>query len=162
MLKLSPLTNEYCIEANKWRLEARETLRTPYMKTDEMQKRFFEDVVCDPRSNHRYFAVMEGKQFIGMGGLCNIEWENGRAEISLIVNPMLQKRGYGKGAVELLLYEAFSNYRLFIVHGECYECNIDIGFWKKIAPQNNQIIIPKRKYWNGNFWRSLYFWWDRP
>ena len=101
-----------------------------------------------------------------MGGLTNIEWENSQAEISLIINPALQKQGHGKEAVRLLLDQAFNYLNLKTVYGEVYTCNdCAFEFWKKLAnASENQrgcwVILPNRKYWKGQYHNSAYFSFD--
>jgi hypothetical protein len=94
-----------------------------------------------------------------MGGLTNIEWENGQAEISLIIDPKLHNKGHGEQAVQLLLEQAFDYLRLEVVYGECYECNPAIEFWKKMCkkyPSNVQ-WLNKGKFWNGRRYSTMYF-----
>jgi len=96
---------------------------------------------------------------MGMGGITNIQWENKLGEISLIINPTLQGKGYGIEAVDMLLHEAFDNLGLKTVFGECYYCNEAVEFWLKIADKykGSTAVLPNRKLWQGKFYDSLYF-----
>ena len=154
MVALLPLTREQCQLALKWRNQCRLTLRTPYYLTGEMQDKFYEDVICNRNTPHRYYAIIDNDKFIGMGGLTNIEWENGVAEISLIFDPLERNHGHGTEAVGLLLKEAFDNMRLATVFAECYMCNQAISFWKRLA--DGYVILHRRKFWRGQFWDSIY------
>jgi RimJ/RimL family protein N-acetyltransferase len=144
-------------EARKWRNKARESLRTPYLLTIEDQQDFFDDLACGD-SPHRYFTIWDNG-LIGVGGLTNIMWENRMAEISLIINPIHRKKGNGERAVSLLLDEAFNRMNLKTVFGECYICNQAWEFWQKIAELYDGFYttLPCRKYWDGNYFGSLYF-----
>lgn len=176
--ELAALTAADCQHVREWRNreDVRLGLRTPYVLTQEMQERFYDDVVCDPRSGHRFWAVREVPERMGlhhthhthhtlpaMVGLSPVSWENGSAEISLVVNPHLQSQGVGAAAVQLVLREAFERLRLVTVTGECYLNNPAVDFWKRqIAAWPvgacGVVTLPRRKFWNGRLYDSLYFW----
>jgi RimJ/RimL family protein N-acetyltransferase len=166
-MKLEALTLDQCQKVRLWRNEALETLRTPYPLTVSQQGTFYRDVVCDRNSPHRYWAivrtvdnpiqgVVSESDFIGMGGITNIQWENRIGEISLIIDPARRGKGEGGKAVDLLLGNAFNCLNLQTVFGECYKSNPAWGFWQKL---NNAYLtdLPKRKYFDGKYWDSLYF-----
>jgi RimJ/RimL family protein N-acetyltransferase len=110
-MKLETLTRDQCQQVRVWRNNEPEFLRTPYLLTEKMQDDFFDNVVNNRDSKHRYFALIELEEngyeklnkpqyfhrFIGMVGLTNIEWENGTAEISLIINPEYRRQGKRSG-----------------------------------------------------------------
>jgi RimJ/RimL family protein N-acetyltransferase len=180
-MKLETLTREQAQEAREWRNKELHFLRTPYLITEKMQDEFFDNVINNRDSKHRYFAIIEeytmtveesvesGKtgvfspntiyqRFVGMAGLTNIEWENGTAEISLIINPEHRGRGYGKKAVDLLLDEAFKNMRLWSVSGEVYACG-NVGFWEKIIKKYkaHRAVLIDRKYYKQTMYGSVWF-----
>jgi RimJ/RimL family protein N-acetyltransferase len=130
-----------------------------------MQDEFFDNVINNRDSKHRYFALTENDGnpyvetgFIGMCGLTNIEWENGTAEISLIINPDYRGKGNGKKAVDLMLHEAKFNMRLNGLYGEVYDCG-HRRFWEKIVENKGgyKTDLVKRKYWNGEMFGSMWF-----
>ena len=160
----------------KWRNESPEGTRTPYLLTEEMQMAWYADVVCNRDSLHRYWAVRQrrtfdeqknavrsgddpGPRLIGISGLTNIQWENSRAEIALLIAP--SRRGRGHGAVALLktLHEGFDRMRLNYIHGETYLCNTSLPFWQKMAERYAYHIgnLPNRKFWDGCWHDSYYF-----
>lgn len=153
---LDVLSKNDCEQVRIWRNHCLETLRTPYPLTKEQQEKFYEDVICNPKSNHRYWAIYSDV-LIGMGGLTYIEFENRQAEISLIINPALQKQGYGKEAVRLLLDQAFNYLNLDLVYGEVYMCNPAVAFWKKLLKPGQCRDLRKGKYWNGARRYTMYF-----
>ena len=157
-MKLQPLTREQCQQVREWRNEERQFLRTPYMHTIDMQESFYVKVVNNTDSKHRYFAIIDGMGFIGMGGLTNISFENGNAEISLIINPKYRGKGYGMKAVDLLLHEAINNMRLYSVYGEVYDCG-NRGFWEKVVDKSNgyKTDLVNRKFWAGQLYGSMWF-----
>jgi RimJ/RimL family protein N-acetyltransferase len=96
---------------------------------------------------------------VGIAGLSPIQWENGLAEISLVLNPEFVGKGYGEEAFALLLEEAFNNMRLEQVVVESYCTNPALGFWEEQAAKYGayRTILPKRKYWNGAYHDAIYF-----
>ncbi len=159
---LRPLSVADCEQARTWRNDALVSLRTPFPLTAETQADFYRTVICDRRSPHRYWgAYDEGvtDRLLAMTGLTDIQWENGLAEISLIVAPFARGRGCGAKAVALVLDEAFARMRLETVFGECYYCNPAIAFWQRIANRYRAETarLPRRKYWNGQFVDAFYF-----
>lgn len=152
-----------------------------------MQDEFFDNVINNRDSKHRYFAIIEdikhpavhylkpgdnglldtiwrdGEEteydiFLGMAGLTNIEWENGTAEISLIIDPKYRGKGNGWEAVNLLLREAFYSMRLYSVFGEVYNCG-NRGFWEKVVEKKDgyKTDLKDRKYYNGEMHSSMWF-----
>jgi RimJ/RimL family protein N-acetyltransferase len=123
-VKLEVLNLAQCETVRIWRNEALETLRTPYLLTNESQEQFWKNVVCNSDSRHRYWALIEENElnstkvgieypcpkgrFVGMGGITNIQWENRIGEISLILSPDYRGKGNGEEAVDLLLDQAFN------------------------------------------------------
>jgi RimJ/RimL family protein N-acetyltransferase len=157
-MELLALTREQVQKVREWRNEELQFLRTPYLITRQMQDEFYDNVVNNRNSKHRYYALIEDKDFIGMCGLTNIEWENGTAEISLIITPFYRGKGYGAKAVSLLLDEAFNNMRLYSVFGEVYNCG-NRDFWEKVVIKNNgyQTDLRNRKWYNGEMYDSMWF-----
>jgi len=138
-------------------------LRTPFLLTSEMQRDFYKSVCCDRNAPHRFFSVLKGyctSDFIGIGGLTPISWENRTAEISLLLLDEYTKKGSGEKACTLILNEAFNIMNLEFVYGECYHSNpYGLKFWEKIAEKYNAetTTLPKRKYWDGQYHGSFYF-----
>ena len=177
------LSKSDCEQARLWRNETPESLRTPYGLTEEQQESFYYDVVCDRSAKARYWGIwadvdrlvddpwnapygiedirmrIHSNELIGMSGLENIERENGRAEISLILNPNQRGRGYGVDAVSMLLDKGFDELNLNTVWGICYECNPATSFWEREINRYGAFytLIPNMKYWQGEYWKGLYF-----
>ena len=163
---LRVLTPGDCQSVLEWRnaAAARPGLRTPYPLTAEMQDDFYTTVVSNRRSPHRYWGIhrddaLAGCTLVGMGGLTNIQWENGIAEISLLTSPSAAGQGHGQRALGLLLEEAFDRMRLLTVFGECYESNPALGFWEKMVQvyRGDAARLPRRKWWAGRLWDAYYF-----
>ena len=183
-MKLKPLTLSDCEQVRQWRNKNLAMLRTPFMLTEDMQADFYHNVVSNRNANARYWGVWEdvpdtvclysdiqekpikefeadtkSNIFMGIIGLENISWENRNAEISIILNPDYQRKGYGTQAVDMLLDQGFNYLNLENIYGECYYCSQSIKFWNKIIDNKNgsTAILPNRKYWNGSYFDSLYF-----
>jgi RimJ/RimL family protein N-acetyltransferase len=121
------------------------TLRTKEPLTKEQQAAFYRDVVCNPASTHRYYALiatrlprtveehevgLRREVFVGMGGLTYLGRTLGEAEISLILGPEFRGEGLARVAVDALRREA-CDLGLWWIVGECYEANPARGFWVK-------------------------------
>ena len=181
-MRLDILEWNECMDSLAWRNKHLETLRTSHMLSEEMQQKFYEDVISNPDSKHRYWALKEKRKeleekgdetwygmviksgkddiFVGVGGLTNISWENRNAEISLIISDTCQNMGLGSKAVDLLIHQGFSFMNLENIYGECYECNPKgISFWLKMIEKYEADVVwkPYVKYYNGTYWRSMYF-----
>jgi len=182
-MKLKALTLEDCLEVVEWRNASMSSLRTPYLLTEDMQREFYEKVVSNRSGTARYYGIWhhydikrdngtpiaeyvnrrEYNHLIGMVGLEYIEWENRRAEISIILNPKYQHAGHGTEAVTEILRIGFEEMNLDNIWGECYKCNPACDFWLRIAQRyavhgiNSMNTIPNTKYFAGRYWDSFHF-----
>ncbi len=127
---LRPITEAECEQVRIWRNapDVFPILRTGY-KTKADQAAFYRDVVCNPASPHRYYALESDRAFIGIGGLTYLDMGLGEAEISLVLGPAFRGRGLGSAAVEALLDEG-RRLGLLSVIGECYSTG-NVSFWTK-------------------------------
>lgn len=181
-MTIAPLTANDMETIRGWRNEAMETLRTPFMLTKEMQADYYRDVICNRDSRTRYWAFVKVNPafgeyefepyhyLIGYGGLENIEWENSRAEISLLIGPDYRRKGYGSQAVDIILDQAFNYLNLHSVHGECY-CCANVKFWESILSdesissciggrgicESHKTYLLHTKLYNGKYHDSLHF-----
>ena len=155
-MELRPPTLEDVEQVRVWRNQSLYAFRTPYPLTKEMQEDFYERIVNNREHNSRWWSVYTDR-FVGLAGLTDIEWENGLAQISLVIHPL--GKGYGKKAFEMVLDEAFGNMGLVTVYGECYECNPAVEFWRKVTNERGGYIttIPRRKRWQGKLYNAIHF-----
>lgn len=130
-------TLEECELVRQWRNdpEVLPTLRTKEPLTKEQQAAFYRDVVCNPKANHRYYAIArerfaEPEIFMGLGGLTYLDRTTGEAEISLILGPQFRNKRFGSEAVQALRMKA-TELGLRWVVGECYLENPARTFWVK-------------------------------
>jgi RimJ/RimL family protein N-acetyltransferase len=168
-MRLDALREHDMLDVLEWRNAERNFLRTPHFITDDMQSEFYENVINARDSRHRYFAIVVDiedeyechdyrRELVGMGGLTNIEWENGIAEISLILGPDMRGKGYGMEAVDLLLNEGIGNMGLTSIYGEVYNCG-NRGFWEKVVEKYHgyKTELTDRKLWQGTLYGSMWF-----
>ena len=182
-MKLKVLSLEDVEQARIWRNECLEALRTSFPLTKEMQSDFYKNIICDRNAKHRFWGIhekvkipytetikhygfdehkndiYEAERLIGMTGLENIELENRRAEISIILDNQYRGMGNGIKAVELLLDKGFNHMNLDNIYGEVYFCNEAVAFWEKIINTYRATSTLKRntKYYAGGYWDSLWF-----
>lgn len=161
-MKLTAPTREDVEQVRRWRNEYSQSLRTQFLLTEEMQQDFYENVICNRDSKHRYFSVVDRDILVGFGGITNIQWENGTGEMSLIIDHNLTGNGYGTTAFDLLLSYAFGDLRLETVTGEAYQ-GCKEKFCRKMVDKYSgySTILPKRKYYNGDFRYSFWYSIDR-
>lgn len=171
-MEFKVLSLDDCLQVAEWRNECLYALRTPYMLTEEMQEEFYKNTVCNRSARARFWGIWEepnkGKivnppRLIGMAGIENIEWENSRGEISLIIDPKYHKQGYGQEAVSRLLIKGFYELNLDNIWGVCYECNPAIYFWQKIIVKYNgtAAYFPNMKYYQASYYSGYCFNIDR-
>jgi RimJ/RimL family protein N-acetyltransferase len=168
-MKLKELSLENCEQVRQWRNECLESLRTPFPLTKEQQEQFYRDIVSNRSARARYWGVWieyggescRADELIGMCGLENIEFENRRAEISIILNPEYRGKGYGEQAVDLLLEQGFMYLNMENIWGECYENNPALNFWQRLIGRYNSnedfTWLDCTKYYQGKYWDSLWF-----
>jgi len=159
-----PLSYQDMETVRGWRNDIMETLRTPYELTEEMQQDFYREVICDRRGSTRYWGFWRGSNLVGYGGIENIEWENRRGEISVLIAPRRRGEGLGAAAVASILTRAFDYLNLDIVHGECYYSSKAVDFWYKMAVRYNghTTVLPGTKYYKRRYWSSLLFVFTKP
>ncbi len=184
MIYFDALTQSDCETIRHWRNEDISGARTPYMLTELHQTDFYRDVVNDSDGHHRYWAVrkryempdaLEGNgndatcrtpdsvDLIGIAGLTNIEWENSRAEVALMIGPDSRGFGYGRKALAELYEWGFNRMGLHSIYGNVYTCNPSIDFWSKMRAEFKMSLeyIPNAKWWDGEYHRAMFFELDR-
>lgn len=158
MLELGPPNTLELEEVARWRRGCPEALRTSDLISGPEQVLWFKNV---DRSRHRYWGIYGSvhSQLIAFGGLTYISWENRSAEISLIVDPEMRRKGCGRDAVVKIVNEGFNQMNLEVIYGEVYHCNKALPFWERVIEDHGagHVRLPDRKYWNGLYYDSTYF-----
>lgn len=173
MVKMAVMCKNDAQRIREWRNLSIQNARTPFLLTCEMQDDWYLREVCNRESKHRYWSLMhdcgDGESgtpcwhLAGVAGLTDIDGRIRTAEVALMVAPELRGRGIGGEAFALLLDQAFGVQNLETVFGECYLCNESLGFWRHMVKkwQGEERYLPKRQYWDGRYWDSLWFCIDR-
>lgn len=165
-LRLDAPTEDDLELVRQWRNDCLFSIRTPYPTTEQRQRRFFADVVAASGTSARYFAIRDTSGALaGYGSLTSISWEDGSAEISLIIAPNERRSGLGRVAADLLLDYAFNTCRLEIIYGEVFECNpLACRFWRRLCDRRSGDWrdLPNRKFWRGKRHHIYYFSINRP
>lgn len=167
MIRLTALRREDMPKLLEWRNATPWAWRDPRPTTITQQYEWFDGPVSHSQ-NGRYWGIEVDCEdpspcwhFAGQAEITSIDWQSRIGEIGLIINPALCKKGYGRAAVNAVLDRAFYELRLKTVWGECYDVpNGAFNFWYKICDQF-KVTLPNRKFWQGSFYDSLYFSWDK-
>jgi RimJ/RimL family protein N-acetyltransferase len=158
-MKLGIVTKQQAEQVRQWRNLDIDAYRTSFLLTQEMQEDFYYKIICNRDSKSRFWSVIENDCFIGMLGLIGISLENRSAEISIVIDPELRGKGYGKKAIDLLLKEGFERLNLDNIYGECFISSPSLPFWVDYCHEKGVDIVelPRRKYLNGVYHNSIYF-----
>jgi len=135
-------------------------LRTPYVLTHEMQNDWYNNVICNRDSTTRYWALWVENQFVGYGGIENIDWVNSHGEISLMIWEKFRGKGFGKEALRLFIDQAKNYMGLKTVYAEVYECNPNIEFWNR-RNWSTRAYLQRRKLHKGQLYDSIIYTWFR-
>jgi RimJ/RimL family protein N-acetyltransferase len=91
---LLPIRFDDRFQIMKWRNEQMYHLRQNKLLTEKEQEGYFLDVVCklydQEKPDQLLFSFFEGSHFIGYGGLVHINWNDANAEISFIMDTVLE------------------------------------------------------------------------
>lgn len=177
MIYFDALTEADCEQIRKWRNEDISAARTPFLLTELMQKDFYEKVISNRDSEHRYWAIKvkladgtstygyEGLietypiySLIGIAGLTNIENENGRAEIALMIKPDERGKDYGRQAFEHIKGWGFERMRLHTIYACVYGNNPRLVEWWRSQEPTENVSYPGGKFW-GEYHRTYHMTW---
>ncbi|MDG0794584.1 GNAT family N-acetyltransferase [Cohnella ginsengisoli] len=129
---VTPIRLQDMYRIKTWRNEQIDVLRQTKPLTDEDQRAYFERVVepsfadCEPRI--MLFSYFQNEALIGYGGLTNIDWGHGRAEISYLVETSRSfesdSKRYGEDFghfLALMKSIAFDELRLYRLYTETFD-----------------------------------------
>jgi RimJ/RimL family protein N-acetyltransferase len=139
-----------------WRNLSLSSYRTPYPLNEDMQKEFYQNVICNRDKNSRWWSVYLNETFIGLIGVENIEWENSLGELYFTISP--DYLSYGIDVFRLLLEEGFHGLGLEALYKECYECDTNLAFWYEISAwfNPNCVELIHRKRYKGKVYNSIH------
>lgn len=97
---LVPIRDEDRYKIMQWRNEQIFHLRQKKELTIEDQDAYFENIISkifdEEQPDQILFSILQDKVCIGYGGLVHIDWQEKRAEISLLINTKLEKSHFEK------------------------------------------------------------------
>ena len=89
--QLLPIRHEDILLIKNWRNAQIHKLRQLEPLTDEMQKKYFDEIVWPTfdmkQPPHVLFSYLCDDECIGYGGIVHISWQNFRAEVSFLLEP---------------------------------------------------------------------------
>jgi RimJ/RimL family protein N-acetyltransferase len=155
--RFRPLTREGALACLPWRSVYWYNLRTPLPLSEEEQLAWHSKL--PGRRDMRYWQAenRSGKP-VAVFGLTDIEYENGRAQMSLIVDHRLKQAGIGSYCFKCMTHMAFDRMRLQSLYAEVYCENPAIEFWRKMGTVGMEdgflsrfveTTIPSTKFING-------------
>jgi len=123
-VKLTQIEKAYLLRMRDWRNDNELRSRTREYSLLNMvnQEDWFEKVSRD--RNNEMFAIHCEAGFIGVCGLCHIDWLNGTAEVSIYIGDSKQRgKGFGTEVLGLLKEKAFDEFNLHKLYAEIYSNN---------------------------------------
>lgn len=171
MIILQPLTEDDALQALVWRAQQPDGLRTPRQLTDDQQKRWYKNVVCNKQANAMWWGVhggafmatdaqgrdeLIGDSLIGYGGVEHIDWHNLTGELSLLMSQANHEH-YAE-ARQLIIDTAFDQSPLVAIYAEVYACSENVQSWEDMEPD---AVLPYRKRLRGRWYSSAYYVWSR-
>ena len=123
-IRLVPLEQERLAQLRDWRNndQIRHNFRE-YRLLNMINQHDWLDYVSRSREVEMFGVDFFGG-LIGVCGLCNINWVNKTAEISLYIAPAYQGKGHATQALDLLRQKAFEEFNLHRLWAEIFSFNI--------------------------------------
>lgn len=112
--------------------------------------------IFDPELRKQLTIGGEEGDIVGVCGLTDLDYINSRAEFSLYIGTEHQSKGYGKGALSLLLDKAFKDLNLNQVWGESFAHNPAHALFEKLGFEMTG-MRPKHYYREGHYVDALLF-----
>jgi RimJ/RimL family protein N-acetyltransferase len=119
-----PIRHEDRLDIMKWRNEQIYHLRQDRPLTIENQNYYFDSVVNNlfgqQKPNQILFSFLENEKCIGYGGLVHINWIDMNAEVSFIMDTVLEKEYFEShwltylGLIEKLAFQELNLHKIYI------------------------------------------------
>ena len=130
--------------------------------TTDKQLQWYAERGNNSNPQHVYFQIMmsksstdsSSKSIIGCCGLHYIDWRLGAAEFSVFLDPMLQGKGYGKEALQLMFNYGFAEAGLRKIWAEVWDNNTAIYLYRKLGFVDEG-IRRQQYYHEGKFGNSF-------
>ncbi len=121
--KIIPIRHEDRYLIMQWRNDQMYHLRQSKQLTKEDQDAYFENVVSTLFSKDQpeqlLFSFLKDDELIGYGGLVHINWTDKNAEISFLMNTVLEKEHFEEywfiylGMIEKIAFQQLSFHKIF-------------------------------------------------
>lgn len=146
-----PIRYEDRFAIMKWRNEQIYHLRQNKPLTIEDQENYFKNVVNklfeQEQPNQILFSYLDNDKCIGYGGLVHINWIDKNAEISFIMDTVLEKENFSKhwgiflGLIEQIAFKELKLHKIFTfafdLRPHLYESIENAGFIKEATLKNH-------------------------
>ena len=104
------------------------------------------------------FGIVRGDSLIGVCGLCNINWVNRTAEVSLYIGPEeLRGQGLGERVLQMLETKAFREFNLHRLWAEVYEFNITSMTLFESCGYEKEGVLRQHIFAQGCYWDSIVY-----
>lgn len=156
--KIVPIRFEDRFLIMQWRNEQIYHLRQNKPLTKEDQDSYFENVVSklfdQDKPDQILFSFLKEDQCIGYGGLVHINWEDKNAEISFLMDTILEKdffKLYWITFLKLLEEVAFKEIRLHKIYTYAFDLRPKLYFAMDKAGFSKEAVLKQHGYFEGKF-----------
>lgn len=122
--EIVPIRHEDRIEIMKWRNEQIYHLRQSEPLTIDKQDAYFDNTIAplfnQEKPNQILFSFLQANDCIGYGGLVHINWIDRNAEVSFIMNTLLEEESFSENwsmflkCLEQLAFDELEFHKIFI------------------------------------------------
>lgn len=122
--EIVPIRHEDRIEIMKWRNEQIYHLRQSELLTIDKQDAYFDNTIAplfnQEKPNQILFSFLQANDCIGYGGLVHINWIDRNAEVSFIMNTLLEEESFSENwsmflkCLEQLAFDELEFHKIFI------------------------------------------------
>ncbi len=155
---LRPIKYEDRIPIMKWRNDQLYHLRQKHPLTKNQQDIYFKNIISklfnQKEPSQLLFSLLKEKKMVGYGGLVHIDWDNKNAEVSFVMDTMLELEyfkhywGVYLKLIEMVAFEELKLNKIFI-----YSYNLRPKLYE-VTDENCYLLEAKFKehaIYNSNF-----------
>jgi RimJ/RimL family protein N-acetyltransferase len=102
-----------------------------------------------------YFLIEKEEQVIGFVALQNIKWYNRKSEITIVITPKFQRRGFGFQSLMFIMEFAFDQLNFHRLEAEVYDYNIASVQLLEKAGFSKEGVLREAKFSNGKYHNIL-------
>ncbi len=156
--KIVPIRYSDRIEIMKWRNEQLYHLRQPELLTEQVQDKYFKNVVAnlfeEEKPNQILFSFLENDVCVAYGGLVHINWIDKNAEISFVMNTAEQESNfelYWNRYLELIEKVAFRNLNLHKIFVYAFDLRPHLYTAVEKAGYTREAVLKEHCLFEGKF-----------